>query len=134
MTDATFLNLVRGNRLSAMMGLNQHGVSSPKYGPDYQYVEIPVSNVKVGDEVLLPGGKVSRNQHAEIVPACTINVRGKHPVLVVYNNQLQTVASLGSMTIVHPGSGELMPSFWATFRKDYDIANIEWAIRLYMFS
>lgn len=132
--DGAFLNLVRGNRLKSWMGLElPEGVTAPKYGPQYHYVEVPVGQVlKDGEPVA--EGKIARNQHVEIVPACTIKVRGQSPVLVVYNDELQRVASLGSMTIVHPGGEAVAPSFWATFRKDFNVEDIKWAVRLYLLS
>lgn len=132
--DGAFLNLVRGNRLKSWVGLTlPEGVTAPKYGPQYHYVEVPVGQVlKDGEPVT--DGKIARNQHVEIVAACTIKVRGQSPVLVVYNDELQRVASLGSMTIVHPGGDDMSPSFWATFRKDFNVEDIKWAVRLYLMS
>lgn len=132
--DGAFLNLVRGNRLKSWMGLElPEGITAPKYGPQYHYVEIPVGQVlKDGEPVT--DGKVARNQHVEIVAACTIKIRGQSPVLVVYNDELQRVASLGSMTIIHPGGEPLAPSFWATFRKDFNVEDMSWAVRLYLLS
>lgn len=130
--DGAFLNLVRGNRLASWMGLTlPDGVTAPKYGSQYHYVEIPVGQVlKDGEPVA--DGKIVRNQHVEILAACTIKVRGNNPVMVVYNHDLQRVANLGSFHMVHPGGEALVPSFWATFRKDCEVMDIPWAVRLYL--
>lgn len=130
--DGVFLNLVRGNRLKSWMGLElPEGVTAPKYGPQYHYVEVPVGQVlKDGEPVA--EGKVVRNQHVQITAACSIKVRGQSPVLVVYNDELQQVANLGSMAIIHPGGEAVTPSFWATFRKDFNVEDIKWAVRLYL--
>ena len=128
MFDSAFLNLVRGNRLTAMMGLDE---KSPKYGPEYHYVEIPLKELRSTDGTIITD-KVMRNQHVEIVPDCTIKVRGKGAVLVEYNKDLQTVANLGSMHLVHPGSEQHSPSYWVTFRKDCEVADIKYAVRLYL--
>lgn len=131
--DSTFLNLVRGNRMSSLMGLKLPEGQAPKYGPGYLYVEIPVKSVlKDGEPV--EEGKISRNQHVEIIADCIIKVRGSYPVLVEYNSELQKVANLGSMSIVHPGNEEFSPSFWASFRKDFQVQDISWAVRLYLMS
>ena len=129
MTESAFLNLVRGNRVSALMGLQQEG--TPKYGPSYHYIELPVKVVRKDDGTVIED-KVLRNQHVEVVADGTIMVRGYSPVLVTYNTDLQQVANLGSMHFVHPGGERHAPSFWATFRKDCDIATINWAVRLYL--
>jgi hypothetical protein len=130
--DGVFLNLIRGNRLKSWMGLElPEGVTAPKYGPQYHYVEIPVGQVlKDGEPVA--EGKVVRSQHVQILADCTIKVRGQSPVLVVYNDELQQVANLGSMCIIAPGGDPVTPSFWATFRKDYSVEDIKWAVRLYL--
>jgi hypothetical protein len=129
MTDSAFLNLVRGNRVPALMGLQQDG--TPKYGPSYHYIELPVGSIRKDDGTVIED-KVLRNQHVEVVAAGSIMVRGQSPVLVAYNTDLQQVANLGSMHLVHPGGERHSPSFWVTFRKDCDIASIKWAVRLYL--
>ena len=128
MFDSAFLNLVRGNRLSAMMGLD---VKTPKYGPEYHYAEIPIKEIRTTDGAVITD-KVMRNQHVEIVPDCTVQVRGKSPVLVEYNTALQQVANLGSLHIVHPGGDRHSPSYWVTFRKDCPVEDIKYAVRLYL--
>lgn len=129
--DGAFLNLVRGNRLTSWMGLSLPDGKAPKYGPQYHYVQIPVGKVlKDGEPV--EDGKIVRNQHVEIVADCSLKIRGQSPVLVVYNDELQRVASMGSMTILHLGGEQIVPSFWATFRKDFNVSDIEWAVRLYL--
>lgn len=130
--DSAFLNLVRGNRLSSYMGLKlPEGITAPKYGPNYHYVEIPVKTVlKDGEPV--EEGKIARNQHVEIVADCSLQIRGTSPVLVMYNNELQKVATLGSMNIVHPGGDSFVPSYYASFRKDFLVQDITWAVRLYL--
>jgi hypothetical protein len=111
------------------MGLQQDG--TPKYGPQYHYIELPVGSIRKDDGTVIEE-KVLRNQHVEIVAAGSIMVRGQSPVLVAYNTDLQQVANLGSMHLVHPGGERHAPSFWVTFRKDCDIASIKWAVRLYL--
>jgi len=128
MFDSAFLNLVRGNRLTALMGLD---VKTPKYGPEYQFVELPVKEIRTADGTPITD-KVLRNQHVEIVPDGTIQVRGKSTVMVTYNNTLQQVADLGSLHFVPPGSERHAPTYWVTFRKDCDIASINYAVRLYL--
>lgn len=128
MFDSAFLNLVRGNRLTALMGLD---VKTPKYGPEYHYVELPIKEIRSSDGTPITD-KVMRNQHVEIVPDGTIQVRGKSTVLVEYNSSLQQVANGGSMHLVHPGGERHAPSYWVTFRKDCDVSTISHAVRLYL--
>jgi len=131
--DNVFLNLVRGNRVQARLGLvTPNNSTSLKFGPNYAYVEIPVKEV-LKDGVPVEDGKISRNQHVQIVADCTINPKGNEIVLVAYNNELQQVANLGSQHMVHPNEGVQSPSFWATFRKDCLVEDIKWAVRLSLF-
>lgn len=130
--DGAFLNLVRGNRLKAWMGLTMDDDTTPvKYGPGYHYVEIPVREALLNGEPVVDG-KISRNQHIQIVAACRVKVRGNSTLMVVYSNELQRVANLGSFELVHPGGEEFSPSFYATFRKDFEVKDLTWAVRLYL--
>lgn len=126
--DSMFLNLTRGSRLSSYMGLVLPDSNPPKFGPNYQYVEIGLAGFRSGDGELLEEAKP--NQHLEVVPNCTINVRGSYAVMVHYNPALQLVASVGSNHIIWPGSGMVVPSYYATFRKGIKGSEVEWAVRL----
>lgn len=124
--DSAFLNLIRGNRVTAYMGLKT--AASPRYGVGYQYIEIPVKCFRKDDGTELFEAKA--NQHLEIVPDCTIKVRGNQPVMVHYNPALQAVGSLAGSHIVWPGGDEHIPSFYVSFRKGITTAELEWAVRL----
>jgi hypothetical protein len=126
--DSMFLNLTRGSRLSAYMGLVLPSGEQPKFGPNYQYVEIPLAGFRSSDGELLSEAKA--NQHLEVVAACTLNVRGSFPVMVHYNPALQSVASVGSNHIIWPGGDILTPTYFATFRKGIKGSELEWAVRL----
>ena len=127
--DSMFLNLTRGSRLSAFMGLEMAPGFGSKFGPNYQYVEIPLDYFLKDDNTSLNEAKA--NQHLEVVAACSIHVRGNFPVMVHYNPALQAVASLGSSHIIWPGEmGRVAPSYFATFRKGIKAEDITWAVRL----
>ena len=127
--DSMFLNLTRGSRLSAYMGLEMAPGFESKFGPNYQYVEIPLSHFLKDDNTSLDEAKA--NQHLEVVAACSIHVRGNFPVMVHYNPALQSVATLGSNHIIWPGEmGRITPSYFATFRKGIKASEVTWAVRL----
>lgn len=127
--DSMFLNLTRGSRLSAYMGLEMNPGAVHTFGPNYQYVEIPLSHFLKDDGTALDEAKA--NQHLEVVAACSIHVRGNFAVMVHYNPALQSVATLGSSHIIWPGEGgRLVPSYFATFRKGIKASEVTWAVRL----
>jgi hypothetical protein len=126
--DSAFLNLIRGNRVTAYMGLKLGDGVPPKYGPSYQYIEIPVKCFRKDDGTELD--KANPNQHLEVIPNCTIKVRGSQAVMVHYNPALQAVGSMAGSHIVWPGTDEQCPSFYVSFRKGITVAELEWAIRL----
>lgn len=127
--DSMFLNLTRGSRLTAFMGLEVTSGYVYTFGPNYQYVEIPFLHFNKDDNSTTDEAKP--NQHLEVVAACSIHVRGSYPVLVQYNPDLQEVATLGSSHIIWPGeAGRITPSYYATFRKGIKADDISWAVRL----
>ena len=126
--ETVFVNLVRGNRLSALIGLKLPEGLVPKYGPQYQYVEIPVKCFRKDDGSELDEAKA--NQHLEVIPNCTIQVRGSQPVMIHYNPALQAVGTHSGSHIVWPGSGEHSPGFYVSFRKAVSAADLGWAIRI----
>jgi hypothetical protein len=126
--ETVFMNLVRGNRLSALIGLKLGDSLLPKYGAQYQYVEVPVKCFRKDDGTELD--KANPNQHLEVIPNCTIHVRGSQPVMIHYNPALQAVGTHSGSHIVWPGSGEHCPSFYMSFRKGINLSDLEWAIRI----
>lgn len=127
--DSAFLNLIRGNRVTAYMGLvTPNNNQNLKFGPGYQYVEIPVKCFMKDDGTELD--KASPNQHLEVISDCTINVRGSQPVLVQYNPMLQRYGSLSFGHMVWPGEGLMIPSYYVSFRKGVSVEEIGWAVRL----
>ena len=127
--DSAFLNLIRGSRITAYMGLNtSNNNQNLKFGPSYQYVEVSVKHFLKDGEVELD--KASPNQHLEIIPDCTINVRGSQPVLVQYNPLFQQYGNVSFGHLVWPGEGPLTPSYYVSFRKGMSLEDVKWAVRL----
>lgn len=126
--ETVFANLIRGNRLSALIGLKLGEGITPKYGPNYQYIEIPVKHFLKDDGTELD--KASPNQHLEVVPNCTIHVRGSQAVMIHYNPALQQYGNHSGSHVVWPGNDEHTPSFYMSFRKGINLADLEWAVRI----
>jgi hypothetical protein len=133
MLDSVFLNLVRGNRLTAYMGLELEiagVVAEVKYGKDYSYVEIPLAYAQAPDGSTMR--EVKRNQHVEIVPACTVNVRGQYRLLVEPNPALWADAVVQGSYYIQSETGKQYPSFYLQARRDIDLSTVEYAVRLYL--
>lgn len=130
MDSSVFMNLVRGNRLTGMMGLKHDDEKATnKFGPDYAYVEIPVRGFRTeaGDIV----DKVKKNQRAFLEAAVTLDVKGRNRILAVVNPKLHFYAQCPGMLILEPGQGD-QPEFACHFKEDFEAGQLEWAVRLYM--
>lgn len=136
MSDNTsFLNLVRGNRLSAYMGLKLGGKdlsdATPKFSPDYSYVEVPLKAFfNPADEKLQT--KALRNQYLQLIPDCTLEVKGYYHVLVEPNPALAAWGLYQPGYYLHPGSGVVTPSIFFSPRKDLEVEELPYAVRLYL--
>lgn len=128
--ETSFLNMNRGNRLSAYMGLELASGVEPKFEKGYNFLDIPVLALQKDDGTTVEKGL--RNQHLFVVPACTMDLRGDYKVLVEPNPALSEYGSVQGMYYVQPESGRRVPGFWITLRKDLDLSNISYAIRMYL--
>lgn len=124
--DSMFVNVLRGSRYMAL----ELDSGSPKYSPDYAYVEIPLRGfVKpdTGEAVT----KALRNQHLRVEPAAKLSARGNYRILIKTNPKFQEIATCPALILLDNGAGEDC-NFYATFRKDCGVEEIDWAIRVYL--
>lgn len=129
MSDSTtYLNLVRGSRLKNYMGLV---TPEPyKYGPGYLYVEIPAIDFIVSEGSTTT---LKRNQRAYVVPDCTIDPKADAVIEVEPTIALSVNAIVQASYKVHPKTGKMVPGFWITPHRDLNIADLDYAVRLYMY-
>lgn len=127
MSDSSFLKLIRGNRVTNYLGLHEDTV---RFGPDYTYVEMPIMHLQGSGEEDKPTNKAVRNQHLQVCVA-PFTPHKLYKVLVVTNPMLQRVASIPAVYLVDGSNPEPL-EMWATFRKDFDVSNLDWAVRLYL--
>lgn len=128
--DTSFLNLVRGNRLTSYMGLQMLHGHAYKYAPDYTYLEIPVLGFQNKDGEV--EDKALRNQYVRVVPACLLDVKGLYKVQVEPNPALAEFGLFQPTYYLHPGSGGVSPGFYFHARKDTDTRDLPFAVRLYL--
>lgn len=130
--ENSFANWARGNRVTQYAGLRMSEGVPIKFGADYAYVEVPVEtliNAADGSKV----EKALRNQSIVVIPACVLDVRGmSFRVQVEPNPALSVFGPVQSSYYIHPGSGVTVPSFYVYPRKDFDTADLQYAVRLYL--
>jgi len=128
--STTFLNLVRGNSLGSYLHLEMNPGKTFRYAPDYTYIEIPVAEFYDTKEEA-PVSKAMRNQKIQILPACKVSVRAGYKIMVRTNPKLQEVSNCPTIMFLDPGDNGT-PSFYASFQKDYEAKELDWAVRLYL--
>lgn len=125
--ETAFRNIAR--RI-AYMKLEMLGGAQFTNAPDYTYVQIPVLELyNPTDEK--PVTKALRNQHLKILPACKVDVRKPYKLWIKTNPKLQEVSSCPAMFMLDSDQGE-QASFYATFRRDFDVSELDWCVRIYM--
>lgn len=132
MSAPTFLSLVRGNRVEGFLGLKMKPGYAYRYATNYSYIELPLSQVRIDDEKQ-DTDKVTRNQFAILQAPATVSPQYQHQVMLVFNPAIFRFASGPSTLIVN--SGETVPIEMPvrTF-KDLHLADLDWLVRLYLFS
>lgn len=128
----TFLKLMEGSRLTNYMGLEMLGGAEMKKGQGYLYLEIPFGEVEV--DGVKTHGVVKRNQHVLLESSCKVNVKGNQVIEIEPNTQLAAWGQVQPSYKIHPQSGEQVPGVWFTARKDCDISDLPYLIRIYMYN
>lgn len=131
--DTSYLNWVRGNRITAYAGLAMETGYEYKFGPDYTYLEIPALKFQSsGDKDLEDDQKGSRNQHLLLLPACVVNIKGQYRVEVEPNPELSKYGAVQPGYYIHPGTGEQAPGIYMNLHRNCDISELSYAVRLYL--
>lgn len=131
--DTSFCNWNRGNRITQYAGLTMsEGVPMKFGGPNYSYIDIPVEaliNAADGSRT----DKLLRNQVGVVIPACQLDVKGSgYQVQVEPNPAFCVFGPVQGSYYVHPGSGRMIPSFYVYPRKDFELTDVSYGVRLYL--
>lgn len=129
--ETIWMKLVTGNRLTSIMGLKMDEGVPYRFSKDYTYVEIPLAQLynPSSEEVV---DKALRNQKIRIIPACKLDLKGStYKIFVKTNPKLQEYANCPALLMLDTQEGE-QASFYATFQKDMDRKELDWAVRLYL--
>ena len=133
MADVTFLNLLRGNRLSGFLRMRMASGSVYRLAKDYTYAELPLSRMSSMDGEAIEG-KALRNQTIELFAPTTLQPINGYKALVVANPLLYRFASVAGMTLVDASDTEIPISVIARFTRDFDPTALDWLCRVYLIS
>lgn len=128
--ETSYLKLVTGSRLTNYMGLQMVPGFESRFGKNYMYLEIPVLGARGSEEESTK--KVLRNQHVFVEAACSVEIRGLHMLEVEPNPALAEFGQIQPGFRLHPGGARQAVGFWFTARKDTDLDQLGYAVRLYM--
>lgn len=134
--ESSYMKLLRGSsRITNHLGLQMaegYVFSSPaEQSRDYAYIEIPVKELYKSEEEPSTT-KGARSQYLRVVPACSVNVKGHYRFEVHPNPKLYEYGMVQAPFYIEPDSGLMVPYFHIALRKDLDISDIGYAIRIYM--
>lgn len=139
--DSSFLKLNAGSsRITNWIGLQMEQGYQPVHGKGYQYLEIPVLGVYVEPSINKDGEEsegsytkiVKRGQSVFVCAAGTIDVKGMYMVEIEPNHELSEYGVVQGLRRVQPGDGPQALGFQFTARKDVDLSQLKYAVRLYM--
>lgn len=126
----TFLNLLRGNRLSGFLRVRMAEGYPVRLSKDYTYAEVLLAKIvnDKGETV----GKVLRNQQVELIAPFTIQPTPGYKGLVVVNPELYRFASVPSMLMFDTTEKPVQVSIPARFSRDMEPGDIDWLCRVYL--
>ena len=127
--DSAYLKLIEGSRLTNYMGLKMEKGHMYTNGKNYMFLDIPVLGV-TGETGLTM--EVKRNQHVWVKAAATVEIKGRNFIEVEPNHALAAVGQVQASYKIHPDSGVTELGFWFSARKDVDLSDAQYAVRIYM--
>lgn len=131
--ETSYLKLMNGSRLSNYMRLEMDEGTEPVLGKNYLYLEIPLAGAIIEDAYKTQiSMEVKRNQHVWISSAATVDMKGRNFIEVEPNPALAELGQVQAVYRVHPDSGKKQLGFWFTARKDVDLTELKYAVRIYM--
>jgi len=131
--ETSYLKLMKGSRLTNYMRLEMAPGTEPVLGKNYLHLDIPLMGAVIEDNNRMQMSmEVKRNQHVWIKSAATVDMKGRNFIEVEPNPILAEVGQVQAMYRVHPDSGKKELGFWFTARKDVDLTELEYAVRIYM--
>lgn len=127
--ETSYLKLMKGSRLTNYMRLEMDPGVEPVLGKNYLHLDIPLAGAQTEEGMTL---EVKRNQHVWIAAAAHVDMKGRNFIEVEPNSALAEFGQVQGMYRVHPDSGRKQLGFWFTARKDVDLTELQYAVRIYM--
>lgn len=127
--ETSYLKLMKGSRLTNYMRLEMDKGTEPVLGKNYLHLDIPVVGAVTEEGTSL---QVKRNQHVWIAAAAHVDMKGRNFIEVEPNPALAEMGQTQATYRLHPDSGRKQLGFWFTARKDVDLTQLEYAVRIYM--
>lgn len=127
--ETSYLKLMKGSRLTNYMRLEMDAGVEPVLGKNYLYLDIPLAGASTEEGISM---QVKRNQHVWIAAAAHIDMKGRNFIEVEPNPALAEMGQVQGTYRLHPDSGRKQLGFWFTARKDADLTELEYAVRIYM--
>lgn len=127
--ETSYLKLMKGSRLTNYMRLEMDAGIEPVLGKNYLYLDIPLAGASTEEGMSM---QVKRNQHVWIAAAAHIDMKGRNFIEVEPNPALAEMGQVQGTYRLHPDSGRKQLGFWFTARKDADLTELEYAVRIYM--
>lgn len=127
--ETSYLKLMKGSRLTNYMRLEMDAGVEPVLGKNYLYLDIPLAGASTEEGMSM---QVKRNQHVWIAAAAHIDMKGRNFIEVEPNPALAEMGQVQGTYRLHPDSGRKQLGFWFTARKDADLTELEYAVRIYM--
>ena len=127
--ETSYLKLMKGSRLTNYMRLEMAPGVEPVLGKNYLYLDIPLAGASTEEGMSM---QVKRNQHVWIAAAAHIDMKGRNFIEVEPNPALAEMGQIQGTYRLHPDSGRKQLGFWFTARKDADLTELQYAVRIYM--
>lgn len=127
--ETSYLKLMKGSRLTNYIRLEMDAGVEPILGKNYLYLDIPLSAAVTEEGSTM---QVKRNQHVWISAAASVDVKGRNFIEIEPNPALAASGQVQGLYRIHPDSGRKPLGFWFTARKDVDLTELEYAVRIYM--
>jgi len=127
--ETSYLKLMKGSRLTNYMRLEMAPGTEAILGKNYLHLDIPLIGAQTEEGISM---QVKRNQHVWIRSAATVDMKGRNFIEVEPNSALAEMGQVQGMYRVHPDSGKKELGFWFTARKDVDLTELKYAVRIYM--
>jgi hypothetical protein len=134
--DTSYLKLIDGARIKSHMGLRLEEGYKYTHGKNYLFIEIPVLGVwvegeKAGDEAKYINN-IKKGQHVFICAAGSLETKGNSFIEVEPNRELAEYGTIQPMYRIHPGDEVTPLGFHFTARRDVDLSQLKYCVRLYM--